>query len=420
MKRTAIIGFGAAGFSALQAMRESGYDDCIDVYSSDNLPPANPMLTTYYAAGKIRYEAMFPFGSLEDIVKKYPCELKPSEPITRLCAHDRVVETVQGRFEPYDNILISSGAEAFIPPTGAFPETYTFPMRTPAHAVRLSRRLEDRPVKRAVVIGASMAGIKVAEVLADAGADCLMADMADRIFPQAALPGISDVIQQRLSRRGLKLMFGTPLTGITEVPGGICVTLGREEVYADILCLCIGTRASIDFVDDGELSINRGVDVNEYMQTSVPGIYAAGDCCRANNIQTGEKSNIGLWQNARLQGRAAGFAMAGHPRKYEGSILHNITHFMDMDFISMGDVSAKGELLSAGGEDKGFYLSAVINDGCPVCVNILDNFGISGPLKSYLVKRFSGIDTQIDPQLVALLRKYGLMSDTIRKLEGLV
>lgn len=74
MECFAIIGFGCAGYHALSAIREAGSTARVDIYSDTNMPPYNPMLTTYYVAGKLSYEGMFPFGTLEEIGKRYQAD----------------------------------------------------------------------------------------------------------------------------------------------------------------------------------------------------------------------------------------------------------------------------------------------------------------------------------------------------------
>ena len=125
----------------------------------------------------------------------------------------------------------------------------------------------------------------------------------------------------------------------------IAVLTDGSRIPADIVGLCIGTRAITDPVKD-EVAIVRGITVNDHMETSVPGVYAAGDCCEGNNLESGQNQIIGLWANANRQGETAGANMAGQDVAYHGNILHNITHFMNMDFIGFGDNRLTGRCWS--------------------------------------------------------------------------
>ena len=113
MRTYAIVGFGTAGYHALKAIRRLDAGGTVDVYTNTGLAPYNPMLTTYYAGGKLSYREMFPFGSLEEIQKTYSfrciCDTVKS------VAAGRTVETENGEVRTYDKILIATGASAFAP-----------------------------------------------------------------------------------------------------------------------------------------------------------------------------------------------------------------------------------------------------------------------------------------------------------------
>ena len=152
MSRFAIIGFGCAGYNALRAIRESGSEAEVDVYSTFPHPPANPMLTTYYVKGKIPYEAMFPYGTAEEILAKYPCNLHSGVGITALDAARRELTLTTGEKKQYDKILIATGANAVNLPVGDISADRIFTMRTIHDAERLKEALDQRPIHSARVV----------------------------------------------------------------------------------------------------------------------------------------------------------------------------------------------------------------------------------------------------------------------------
>ena len=180
-KRYAIIGFGCAGYQALTALRESDMEAEIHVFSDLGEPPANPMLTTYYAAGRLPYEALFPFGSLEDIERRYSPVLHMDTPVTAMDAEERTIYCGEETFGPFDGILLATGADPVVPPLGVTPGGRVLCMRTVADARLLRERLGDGTVKSVTVIGGSMVGIKIVELCQEAGLACTLADMAERI-----------------------------------------------------------------------------------------------------------------------------------------------------------------------------------------------------------------------------------------------
>ena len=419
MNRYAIVGFGCAGFQALTALRESDMEAEIHVFSDLGEPPANPMLTTYYAAGRLPYEALFPFGSLEEISRRYGPVLHMEEPVTALDAQEHTLRCGEKVYGPFHGILLATGADPVVPPLGVTVGRRVLCMRTVADARALRERLDGGKIRSVTVIGASMVGIKIVELCQEAGIDCTLADMANRIFPLAAFPDVSAEIERRLTEKGIALRFGAAVTGAEETEHEVITSFAEGgEVTSDLLVLCIGTRARTALARDAGLEVERGIVVNDSMETSVAGIYAAGDCCEGRNIMTGGHQIIGLWANAAYQGQTAGHCMAGDPTLFSGNILHNITHFMGMDFISFGDVNAEGEVYTIGKPTDTRYVKAVVSGGELRCVNMLDSYHISGVVKNYMMNRFTGNRAPLPAALRGLLAREGFTDEFLTLFEG--
>lgn len=413
--RYAVVGFGTAGYHAVKTIREYDADGEIDVYSNTERAPYNPMLTTYYAFGKLEFDGLFPFGDLETIQKEVSFHLR-KETVKKVHAQEHTVETEQGT-ETYDRILISTGARAFAPPVKGLEPEDAFLMRTVEDSIRFKERLKKQDVKHAVVIGASMAGIKVVEVLHKFGIETWLLDLAKNIFPLAAYPEVSAEIEKRVEAQGVHLKFGATIDHM-EVEDGqkTAVLTDGSRVPADIVGLCIGTRAITETVQD-EVAVGRGIIVDDHMRTSVPGIFAAGDCCEGNNIESGQTQIIGLWANANHQGETAGANMAGQDVAYKGNILHNITHFMNMDFIGFGDNRLTGDVLEYGSLEGSLYVRLVLDGKRIVGANILDNYRISGIIKNYMLRLFAGEEFTLPDYQRAMLVKAGLSETFIDEIE---
>lgn len=415
MDKIAILGFGCAGYHCAKTLRDEGFSGAIHVYSDTDLPPSNPMLTTYYAGHRLPWDGLFPFGSLEHIARSLRLRVRTGVRVTRLDGPGRVVELADGSREGFDAVLIATGARVFVPPLPHMPGRDVYVMRTPADALALRRRLDRGDVLRSVVVGASMVGIKVAELFQRAGIPCVLADQAPTLFPLAAAPEVGAELGARVEEKGVSLRLGRSLTALEETEGGLAVVLGEERLETDLVVLAIGTRPNLDFLDESGPRTDRGVVVNQRMETSLPGIYAAGDCASALNIQSGRSQIIGLWANAACQGVTAAGAMLGRQVRYPGSMLHNITHFLDMDFIGFGDVKARGRVIRY--RRGGFSLYAVKDGEGLALVNIIDNHIISGVIKNYMTRRFLGHDEPISPMQKVILLRSGLSEQIIGLLE---
>lgn len=417
MERYAIVGFGCAGYHGAKALRDSGYTGEIHVYTNESKAPANPMLTTYVAGGKLDEKDAFPFGNLQDIAGVLDLDVHV-ERIQKVYAKEKKIESEQGTVMTFDKILIATGADAFVPNMEGKDNKRVFVMRTMEDSRKLKDYLEENDVRSAVVVGASMAGIKVAELFVNMGIHCVLNDFAPHVFSLAALDPIADEIERRVTAKGVELVFGTGISRVLEKEDKIAVELTDKRAYGcDLLVLCIGTRAATGILDD-EIQVNRGILVDTSMQTSAEGIYAAGDCTEGRNMQTGQSQIIGLWANAANQGRCAGCNMAGVSTEYEGNIIHNITHFMDMDFVSFGDKSLPGELVVFENRNPELMLAATVHDGEFACVNILGSYENTGIIKNIMMKRIRGIKAELDPFMKAKLEQQGIDPKFIKLLGG--
>ena len=419
MKQYAIIGFGCAGYHAAAAIRALDREALIHVYSDHAEAPYNPVLTTYRAASKIDRSAMFPFGSLEEISEKLTLTVFKNAEVKAVKAKEKTVVLSDGTERRYDAILIATGAGAVVPPLPGLSGERICMMRTKEDSDRLFELVNGGKLKKALVVGASWVGVKCAEVLAGAGIDTTLADMVDYFFPTAAYRDVGRELNRRVQERGIHLAFGRGLKGVRHTENtSIADFTDGSSVEADLIVLCIGIRANVSMLDPAEVKIGRGVVVDTRMRTSCEGIYAAGDCSEGNDIQSGENKIIGLWANAGYQGRTAGINMAGGRIEYAGSIVHNITHFLDMDFIGLGDCRIGGEVLTFGDIQGDLYVQAHVEDGRLAGVNILENSRISGPIKNYFVKLLEGKTRGISDFQRGILNAEGLSQSFIDRLEG--
>ena len=420
MGRTAIIGFGCAGYHAAKTLREHDPNMVIDVYSDTAEAPYNPMLTTYFVSERIQQEGMFPFGDLEHVQKELGVNILANTRVTHLYAKERVVETAAGRSEPYDDIVICTGAYPVVPPFARGLERNSYTMRTVEDARTLEQKLNTGTVKSAVVVGAQMVGIKVVELLWKRNIKTILVDMAPRIFPVSACESISEIIQDRLAEKGIEQRYSCGLSTVECTENGIYSTFADgSSAETDIIVFCSGIRANLPFVDPEEVKLGRAVEVDLQMRTSVPHVYACGDCCEVTDMQTGANSSIGLWANAREQGKIAAQNILGQQTAYQGNLIHNITHFMDMDFISIGNCNAPGEHVRWENVRDGWQIEAILNEsGETECINILDNAKVSGPLKALFIKRLKSPEAPLPPALEMRLIRSGVPTELIALLDG--
>ncbi len=381
----AIVGNGAASAECIRALRENGHRGDIHVLTDSTWPIYNPMLTTYYVAGKVDFDGMFPYGRGDAFYEQYAVQVHPGSPVVALDAGEKVVHTQAGLHLKYDRCLVASGASPVLPRIEGITSNRVHKIRTVDDAVRLRRALAQGP-RKAIVVGASLVGIKLVELFHEAGMEVCLADLADHVFPTAAHPDCARLIENRLTGIGIRLRLGAAIEGVEETATGLVAHLGdgRPEEEADLLVMCIGVRANIGFVDRNQVQVAQGIVVDERMQTSAEDLYAAGDVAQGRDLLTGGSQVIGLWANARCQGRAAGRNMAGVSEALPGNVPHNITHFMGMDFVGIGTTREYDRMEKE--FDGNSFVQMFWRDGRLVGANLLDRFEESGILKHALIR----------------------------------
>lgn len=421
MNKIAIVGFGGAGYSAAREARRRDPQADIHIYSDTALGPYNPMLTTYYVKGAIPYSAMFPFGSLEEIRAQLDVTVHTNTPVAGLLPGERTLVLGDGSRARYDNILISTGASALVPPLPGMDLPGVIKMRTLQDALDLRQRLDSGKVRRGLVIGSSWVGIKVVEDLVERGIPCTLIDGAGWMFYVAAFQQSAQRIQADLASRGVDLSFGQMLDHIEQGEDGMlaAVTQGGGRFEADLIAVCIGVRANTGFLKDSGLEMGRAIRVDRRMRTNFEGIYAAGDCCEAVDIQTGAHRNIGVWYNAEKQGQVAGANMAGGGMEFDANVLVNLAHYLDYDFISIGDLSACGpEDTAYEYEDSRYYIRGVRDARRVKCLNVIGSAQSNGLLKNLFIKSIESPGAGVDVRSICYLKDRGFPDSFIDFLGG--
>ena len=422
MKRFAIIGSGCAAYHAAKAIRERDKEAQIHIYSDNDLGPYNPMLTTYFVKGAIPYGALFPFGSREEIQSRLDLCWHPNCPAAGLDPERKAVRLGDGTEETFDGIVIATGASAVMPPIPGLDLPGVFKMRTAQDAVELKERLESGTIKSALVIGASWVGIKVVEDMVEHQVPCTLVDGAKWMFFVAAFEETARRAQKDLEAKGVQVDCEQMLDHIEALPGGgLCAVMQNGRRFeADTVAVCIGVRMNVGFLRDSGIAMNRGVLVDAHMRTNYEGIYAAGDCCEAIDIQSGAPRNIGVWANAGRQGDVAGANLAGVPMEFDANILANLAHYLDYDFISIGDVSACKETDQVYGyEDERYYIRAVRSPEAIKCINMIGSADSNGIVRNIFIKSIKEPKAGLDVPAVCQLQRNGFPDSFIEFLGGI-
>ena len=386
--RLLIIGNGGAALSAVQAARAAGHSGPIHLISKTPGPAFNPMLSPYYLAGEIQFEQCFPFG--REFYGKYAVEQHFGSSAKALDPLNKKVYLRGGESLSYDRCMIATGASPAIPEVpGLKGSPHVFTLRTAEETRRLHKSLSE--AKNAVILGASLVGVKLAEILVQRGIRVSLMDIEDQILPRLAHSECASLLADNMVRNDVALHLGLTLEGAEDDKKGIHLHFQGNRLLTTDLCLvCTGIKPNMDLLDNSHVEIDQGILIDDRMRTSADDLYAAGDVSQGMNRLSGKKEVVGLWANACYQGRTAGFNMAGWDVSYPGTIPQYVNTFFGLTFVHLGDINRQGKdvmILSNHDLSEGFYRLLVFDRGVLVGVNLINGIQSAGKMKTVIIRK---------------------------------
>ena len=355
----AIIGYGTAGVNAAIGLRRAGFDGVVRVFSDADTLPYSPILTSYYASGEKTREQCFPWSAEQ--LAELRLDVVSEGPVVKLDTAAHLVSTQAGQYA-YDKCVIA---------TGSTPMCYGFPqvegeggyeplvLRTLENAERLKAVLEDESCERVLVSGASMVALKTLEACLNCGKSVTLVGMNPHVLDFNALPEAAERFEHGLRGYGVDLRLGQTIKAVKRIPRTdaprdwqLEVTFSNGDVDCfDEISVSHGMKSNFDFVEPGAIEIDRAIVVDEFMRTSDPDVYAAGDVAQGLELISGQKRIVGIWKNAALQGAVAGMAIAAElagrepdeVQAHQGAIAMNTIAVKDLLFISSGTMELSPE-----------------------------------------------------------------------------
>ncbi|MBT9169555.1 MAG: NADH-dependent phenylglyoxylate dehydrogenase subunit epsilon [Syntrophomonadaceae bacterium] len=332
--RYVIIGNSAAGTSAAETIRHLDPIGSITIISDEKHPAYSRPLTPDFISGELKEEELFYRPG--DFHKKNEIELLTGRKVISLNPSLKELTMDNGERVPYDRLLMATGARAIRPSIKGI--EYAFTLRTLEDARLIISRI-SKEIESAVVLGGGLVGLKLAEALHKKGLNVrLVAKSPHLLSRQLDIDG-ARILQKAILQKGLELTFNQDAV---RVEGGNGLT-GRViledgwEYKAQLVVAGKGVSPRKELIEAAGGSVRAGVVVNEFLETSLPGVYAAGDVAEVTNIVTGQPVVSTLWPSAVVQGRIAGYNMAGEKRSYAGAIIPmNSVDLFGIAMVSLG------------------------------------------------------------------------------------
>jgi NADPH-dependent 2,4-dienoyl-CoA reductase/sulfur reductase-like enzyme/nitrite reductase/ring-hydroxylating ferredoxin subunit len=311
LHKVVIVGGGAAGLSAADALRRRGYDGALTMISADDSPPCDrPNLSKDFLAGTAPPE-WIPLRPAEFYAERN-IDLVLESRVSAVDIARRRVEIESGRQVEFDALLLATGAEPVrldIPGAAADQVCY---LRTFADSRRIVAKAAA--ARSVVVVGASFIGLEAAASLRARGIEVHV--VGPEKVPMARVLGepAGQFIQALHESHGVRFHLGN---SVGRVDGGRVTLRDGSIIDADCLVLGVGVRPSVALAEKAGLAIDRGVTVNEYLETGAPGVFAAGDIARWPDPHSGERIRVEHWVVAERQGQVAAMNMLGWGEKFD-------------------------------------------------------------------------------------------------------
>ena len=330
MKRYVIVGGSIAGVSCAEGIRSRDGEGEITLVTAEPVSNYGRPLISYYLEGKTDLRRMSWRG--EDFYERNRVNIRHATAAEKLDAAEKQLTLSTGEKLSYDEICLCTGSHPFSPRfEGLETVEHRFFFTTLADALALEETVTKE--SRVLIVGAGFIGLKCAEGLKDRAGSVTVCDLAAHAM-NANLDGdASAILEKHLISNGLRLMLGNT---VTRFEGQKAHMQSGETVDFDVLVIAIGVRPETALFAEAGGDVGRGIKVNERQETSLPFVYAAGDCTESLDVSAGEPGVLAVLPNASMQGFCAGVNMAGGGETFDKGIKLNSIGFFGLHIMSAG------------------------------------------------------------------------------------
>ena len=337
MKKYVIIGNGCAGATALSQIRRKDKEGSIVVFTRESHPFYYRPRLPEYLTGEMGI-GDFTMQTLSQY-KEWGVDIRFGESVIAVDAGIREVTGDKQGVVRYDELLLASGANCFLPPVKGNDKKGVFTLRTVEDADALAAAAGK--AKNAILVGGGLLGLEAGRALVKLGLKVDVVEFMDRLLPRQLDHQGAALLQKQLEGMGFAFHLSAKAQEVSGDDGATGLDLeGGKHLEGGIVLFSAGVRPNLELARLAGVACDKAVKVDGYMMTSVPGIWAAGDATEFN----GQPS--GLWPVALAQGKAAGLSMAGELTAYVPQASGTSLKVLGIDLVSSGNIDAEKALPS--------------------------------------------------------------------------
>lgn len=392
MTRYVILGNSAAALSAIDAIRARDKDGLITVVSKEPEPTYSRVALPYILSREKRLGQI----TLQEpeYYRANGVMLVSGAAANHLDPVKKAVHFLGAPAMNYDRLLIATGSESRVPPVYGIEEADPCYHWTLADTQKIQRQMAD--AKSCFVIGAGFISLlTVSALIKVANLKYTVVEMADQVMPQLLDEPAGRALERVMRQKGIDLILSDTVASIERAASGYIITLKSGASHqADMIVVGAGVRPNADFLRTSPSvhpealqgpaeharsapgpDIERGILVNERQETSLPDVYAAGDCAEGFDFLTGERAVHAIWPTAVDQGRIAGANMAGDSQRYPGSLSWNVTELFGITMASVGEFRERPgwEPIVFQNPSANTYRKLLLNEGAIVGAVVIGN-----------------------------------------------
>jgi NAD(P)H-nitrite reductase large subunit len=396
MAKYVIVGASAAGIGAVEAIRSIDPAGTITVISDEVCPQYSRPMISDFVSGKADFQKM---KCRDDTFwKQHNAEALTGKKAAALNLTKKTVTLESGEKIPYEKLLLATGGKPFVPKMEGQEKDGVFTFTTIADAERLAAKIQSINAKSAVVIGAGLIGLSVTEALTKRGLKVTMVELQDKILSLLLDPQASTLVESVVRDAGVNIVTGQSVQkiigkeGNDSVVGGVVLTKG-DIVPCDLVIAAIGVIPRTELAAGTALKINRGIIVDNTLQTNVPDVYASGDVAEAYDFVLNQNRLLPLWPLAVQEGHIAGCNMAGQKALYEGGTNMSSLKYFGIPIVSIGLANPKDdpslEILVKADAAQKVYKKVVLRNNVIVGLTIVNYIERAGILFNLMKKQIN-------------------------------